>query len=137
MRLNNEAYERRMTEKIEALACEVGEGAKGVMNTYQGYATLFLSEAAAERVLARCGANPLPDRSRPSTAKDSAEWSRRCFLLSKRVKRALGNGYPGRDAPNQVFQASIWVGSEPILNDLLWTLGAEEDISSDLGELLI
>lgn len=142
----HELEAQEMAEKVERFRVAVGEGTylDGKINST--WVTIRFTEAAAERLLDKCGAKPLPENRRPSKVRksDADEYMRRCALLGGRVRRALGAGYSSRYSGSTLaregggYQAQVsFYGDE--IDQALAKLGVCEQTedASALGELLV
>jgi len=128
-------------QKVDCLLAVVGSGvAIGDISAY--WVTVRFSEAAADRLLKICEAKPLPSNRRPLLAKNDHDYTRRCCLLSQRLRRALGSGYAGQYAGHNLiiegrdFQAQISFCASDLDKALAKLGSVPPELASSLAELL-
>lgn len=137
-----QAEKDEIVEGLQKIADAIGEGAE-VEEVHQRYQMLKLTEAAAERVLARCDAKPLPDNRRPSQYNSKPERVKMSKLLGQRVKRALGVGYSGgwmgshlyRESDNPEYQAMVYIYPSQMEEALEKLGGKKQQTKSALSEI--
>ena len=130
--------------RLQKVVETIGEGAELDSSVRRRFLMIKLTEPAAERILGRCGAKPLPENRRPSKAGSKAEQIRMSKLLGQRVRRALGVGYSGgwmasclyHHTDNPRYRAMIYIYPHQA-ETVIAALGGQNPVAqSALAELL-
>lgn len=138
-----QAEKEEIVANLQRIVDAIGEGAEVEPEVHQRYAMIKLTESAAERVLAKCEAKPLPDNRRPSKANSKPEKVKMSRLLGQRVRRALGVGYSGgwlgsylyRETDNPEHQAMIYIYPSQVDQALTKLGGEKQSNRSALSEI--